>query len=307
MKIACIGNIVYDCTVRCDEFVKEGTKNSFDNAVFITGGPASTAASVISKYGNQVDFYGRIGKDAIGKIVASEMLEENINLDHVCFSDMVMTPFGFILASGIERTIFSIRSPEDFKHPQIDDVTYEEDYDFILTDGKYPEESIALINKNKNAVSVIDAGRVNPGVLELCNHVNYIICSEEFANKVTQKTINGDLENDREVYKALREIYPDAKGITITVGARGYICEKDGEVINYPTYDSGMPAIDTNGAGDIFHGAFTHAIANGYDYHDSLKFANITASLSTTRRGGRSSCPDLQEVEDVMHPKQFIK
>ena len=43
------------------------------------------------------------------------------------------------------------------------------------------------------------------------------------------------------------------------------------------------------------------------NYYDSLKFANITASLSTTKHGGRKSCPELQEVEDIMHPKIFTK
>ena len=94
----------------------------------------------------------------------------------------------------------------------------------------------------------------------------------------------------------MREIFKDAKGITITVGDRGYICEKDGQVITNPAYDSGMKVVDTNAAGDIFHGAFTYALANGYDYYEGLEFANVTASLSTTKSGGRKSIPEYEEV-----------
>ena len=90
----------------------------------------------------------------------------------------------------------------------------------------------------------------------------------------------------------------------ITIGERGYIYERDNEVLINPAYQSGLPAIDTNCAGDIFHGAFTYAFANGYDYYDALEFANITASLSTTRKGGRSSCPEKEEVEAILAKKQ---
>ena len=307
MNTAIIGNIVRDTTIYSDEFIVEGEKHSFDNVSFITGGPASTAASVLARFHNTVDFYGQIGNDPEGEFVYNEMSREGINMNHVNKSNNMMTPQGFVIVTNDKRTIVSLRSPKDLKHPTIDDIKYETGYDYILTDGKYVEESINLIKLNTNAISIIDAGRVNSGVLKLCKYVDYIICSEEFANKVTGGIINDDYENNTKIYKKLKNYYKDAKGITITVGSRGYICEKDGEVVNFPAYDSGMKAIDTNGAGDIFHGAFTHAISNGYDYYDSLKFANITASLSTTKLGGRKSCPSLQEVEEIMHQKKYFK
>ena len=307
MNTAIIGNIVRDTTIYSDEFIVEGEKHSFDNVSFITGGPASTAASVLARFHNTVDFYGQIGNDPEGEFVYNEMSREGINMNHVNKSNNMMTPQGFVIVTNDKRTIVSLRSPKDLKHPTIDDIKYETGYDYILTDGKYVEESINLIKLNPNAISIIDAGRVNSGVLKLCKYVDYIICSEEFANKVTGGIINDDYENNTKIYKKLKNYYKDAKGITITVGSRGYICEKDGEVVNFPAYDSGMKAIDTNGAGDIFHGAFTHAISNGYDYYDSLKFANINASLSTTKLGGRKSCPSLQEVEEIMHQKKYFK
>lgn len=67
MKIACIGNTTYDCIVSGDTFLKEGLRNSFDNAIFSIGGPTSNAASVLTRFGNNVDFYGQIGNDENGK------------------------------------------------------------------------------------------------------------------------------------------------------------------------------------------------------------------------------------------------
>lgn len=312
MHIACIGNIVYDYTVSSDKFLKEGVKTSFTNPVFSAGGPASTAASVITKFGNKVDFYGRIGNDEPGKYVYRKMLSENIDLRHVNISNEVSTPFSFVMlnTSNSTRTIATVRSKDDLNNPKIGNVTYETGYDYILTDGKYVEDTINLIDANPNAISIIDAGRVNKGVLELCNKVDYIICSEDFATELTGCKITDDYNNNMMVYYTLKGMFKNAKGITITIGSRGYICEKDGQVVINPAYKSGLPVVDTNCAGDIYHGAFTYAMANGYDYHESLEFANVTASLSTAKTGGRDSVPELEDVEKALgkeKSKTFVK
>ena len=302
MKIVCIGNITYDVTVIGEKFIKEGGKSSFNNATFTVGGPASNAASVISKFNkdnkNIIDFYGQIGNDTNGKFVYEQLVKEKINMKHINIKSNFLTPFSFIIAnkSNSTRTICSLRSPDDFNNPNIENIDYDNNYDYILTDGKYVNNTIELIQKNPQAITIIDAGRVNDGVLKLCHIVDYVICSDEFASELTGIQM-GTEENDFIVYNKLKRMFKDAKGITITVGSRGYICEYDNQIVVNPAFLLDKPAIDTNGAGDIFHGAFTHALASGYSYHDSLKFANITAALSTTKVGGRNSCPELGKVE----------
>lgn len=311
MKIACIGNVVFDYTASSKNKIVEGVRNNFSDAVYNVGGPASNAASVISKFGTHVDFYGRIGNDMNGRYIYDKMLSENINLNHLVVSNEVMSPFSFVALNTTDstRTIFTVRSQNDYDNPTIGECNFEKDYDYILTDGKYVEESIKLFKANPHAYTVIDAGRVNERVLNLCSMVDYIICSEDFANGVTGCEINDDYNNNRMVYYKMKEKFKYAKGIVITIGKYGYICEQDGEVVIKPSYNSGLPVIDTNGAGDIFHGAFTYAIANGYYYHEALEFANVTASLSVTKTGGRDSCPSLEEVELALHKqnKAYVK
>ena len=300
MKFACIGNIVLDCTVSCDKFIIEGIRNSFFDPVYNTGGPAFNAASVLTKFGNSVDFYGQIGNDANGKYICDEMLAENIDLTHLSVSKNIITPTSFVVVntSNNKRTICSMRSKDDYEFAHMERFEYETNYDYILTDGKYIKESLKLLLENPKAISIIDAGRYNRNTAILCGFVSYVICSEDFANEATKMTINDDMENNKEIFNILKRRYKRAKGIAITVGERGYICEKDGEIVTIPPYKTELSAIDTNCAGDIFHGAFTHAIANGHDFHESLDFANITASISTTRTGGRTSCPSLTEVNE---------
>ena len=309
MKIASFGNSTFDTTVYGKEFIVENKRISFDYSTMTPGGPASNAASVIAKFGNPVDLYGRVGIDAYGSFIKKMLKEENINTRYLKESDKVSTPFSFIIINTTNgtRTINTIRSSVEYNNPKIEDFEYRTDYDFILVDGKYPEDSIELIDNNHDAISIIDAGRATPGVIEVCKKVNFIICSEDFANAVTKSKIDDNEDNNVRIFRKMQEIFPKAT-IAITVGKNGYMCEKDSEVVTIPAYVPEAPTIDTNAAGDIFHGAFTYAIANGYDYHQSLEFANVTASLSTTKSGGRYSCPSLQEVEDVLvKEKKFVK
>ena len=57
-----------------------------------------------------------------------------------------------------------------------------------------------------------------------------------------------------------------------------------------------VKAIDSTGAGDIFHGAFTYFISNNYSLKDAIHYASITAGISVTRVGSRFSIPELKEV-----------
>ena len=58
-----------------------------------------------------------------------------------------------------------------------------------------------------------------------------------------------------------------------------------------------VESLDSTGAGDIYHGAFTYCIANDYDIITTMKMSNIAGALSVTRIGGRFSIFPLEEVK----------
>ena len=57
-----------------------------------------------------------------------------------------------------------------------------------------------------------------------------------------------------------------------------------------------VKAIDSTGAGDIFHGAFAYFISNGYSLIDAIHYASVTGALSAEKIGARYSVPELKEV-----------
>ena len=57
-----------------------------------------------------------------------------------------------------------------------------------------------------------------------------------------------------------------------------------------------VDAVDTLGAGDVFHGAYALALAEGRDIAAAARFATLAAAIKCTRDGGRAGCPTRAEV-----------
>jgi sulfofructose kinase len=56
-------------------------------------------------------------------------------------------------------------------------------------------------------------------------------------------------------------------------------------------------AVDTLGAGDVWHGAFALALAEGRPERQAVRFASAAAALKCTRFGGRNGAPRRAEVD----------
>jgi len=54
-----------------------------------------------------------------------------------------------------------------------------------------------------------------------------------------------------------------------------------------------VDAIDTTGAGDVFHGAYTFAIGARATQRDAIRFSSVVAALKCAHAGGREGAPDL--------------
>ena len=59
-----------------------------------------------------------------------------------------------------------------------------------------------------------------------------------------------------------------------------------------------VKALDSTGAGDIYHGAFLYGLTQNFDIEKVVSYANLAGAISVTRVGGRYSIPSLEEVEN---------
>jgi len=61
-----------------------------------------------------------------------------------------------------------------------------------------------------------------------------------------------------------------------------------------------VDAVDTLGAGDVFHGALALALAERRELGEAVAFANAAAAIKVTRFGGRAGAPTRQEVDELL-------
>jgi sulfofructose kinase len=137
-----------------------------------------------------VTFAGIVGADEYGKRIKEEFDAVGVKSKYLEISKEHQTTASFIIASGDKgtRTILTYR-PSDM---QMADFKLDFDPDIILMDGQELKQSHKLIEKYPNAITVIDAGRPNADIVELAQKVNYVVCSREFAETVTNMKIDYD-------------------------------------------------------------------------------------------------------------------
>ncbi len=294
MKVFCVGNVSYDITYQVDSFPEENTKNRLNNKVECGGGPASTAAYLLGKWGLDVHFAGVIGNDNHGDLIKKELETVNVNTKYLEVSNDIETTTSFILANkeNGSRTVYTYK-PEDMKLKD-----FELDFipDVLYFDGQEIEISNKLLDSYPDAISIIDAGRSKKEIIDLCHRVNYIVCSLQFACEVTNIEVDfSDFNTLINLYTKMKEIFK--KDVYITLEARGCLANINNQIQIIPSIS--VKAIDSTGAGDIFHGAFTYGLVKKFDIANIIRVANITGAISVTRLGGRYSVPELQEVVNV--------
>lgn len=289
MKILVIGNATYDITFPLDKFPVENTKSRVDEKIECGGGPAFNAAYLLGKWEMDTTFAGLIGNDSFGNKIVKQLQSVGVKTDNMQVSDEFPTTTAFIIANTSigSRTVLTYK-PSTMKMKDFD-IDFEPD--IILIDGQEYDVSLKFIKKYPNAISIIDAGRPKEHIIELAKMVDYVVCSKEFAEEVAKIKI--DDEKDRiKAYKKMDSIF---KGeVVITLESKGALYKYNNQIRRMPSLE--VQAVDSTGAGDIFHGAFTYAIANNYDIETAVMIGNIAGAHSVTKIGGLASMPTKEDI-----------
>lgn len=284
MNVLCLGHVVWDTTLLFEGYPMENTKNRISNCFECGGGQASNAAYLLGKWGMDVSIGGIVGDDKNGHKIRNELINIGVNVKYLELSNNISTISSYIIVNSNtgSRTTLT-HHPQDNKMS----IDISDSYDYLLIDGQEYELSLKMIDKCK--VSVIDAGRCTDEVIELCKKVDYVVCSKDFALDYTKCSID-------EMDKIFEIMNKDFKNVIITLEDKGCAYYTD-RVNVIPSLK--VKAIDSTGAGDIFHGAFVYGLMQGWDLPHTLLFANVTGALSVTRVGGRNSVFDCDEVRRI--------
>ena len=291
MKAICVGHSTFDITLPFDGYPEENKKYRIKNSVECGGGPASNGAYLLAKWGVDTTIASVIGDDYYGDLIIDDFKKIGANIDYLEKKPNYRTSCSHIISNTKTgtRTILTINSEPVRSLSRSINIKA----DIILIDGEHPETAKEVLYNNPLAISVLDAGRLNENTRELGKLVTYVVCSKDYAEEFANKEIKiEDLDSLIYCYNELKAYFKT--NIIITLESNGSFTEIDGKYCIVPSIK--VKQVDSTGAGDIFHGAFTYFIGSGYSLKDAIRYASITGAISVTRVGSRNSIPSLQEV-----------
>jgi sulfofructose kinase len=289
VDVLCIGVTSYDLVFSVDHHPATDEKATAKTFMSCGGGPAANAALTVARLGLKAAFCGYLGNDIFGDLHFREFQASQINTDLLIRGEKA-TPISTILIKpNGERSLVNYRDSRPLTVDQINSSLLNPKV--ILFDGHEPEISLHFMQRAKksNIPTILDAGSVNPGTSLLYNKVDYLVCSEVFAREITR-------EEDPE--QALLVLSGKNPNVVLTMGEKGLLWKTSRNNGRLKAF--AVNAVDTTGAGDVFHGAFARCIALNKQWQECLNFSSAAAAFSCARFGARTSIPNLAEVNQLI-------
>lgn len=293
--VTCVGLAVLDLVFGVDARPDRGRKTFADSMTVIGGGPAANAAVAVARLNGNARFLGRLGDDVVGDLIIADFTKWGVDASGVRRLQSIPSPVSSIVveADG-ERTIVNHSDPNLFAP---DDVIVAADLvgsDAVLGDLLWPTGAISAMQAARAAgiPGVLDFDETPRGPIDvMLTAPTHIIFSAP-----ALASVSGELDPGQglEVVRSMTGSW-----IAVTLGADGVLwLDQADDLRTTPAFD--VDAIDTLGAGDVFHGAFALGLAEKRPIEEVIRRASAVAALKCTRFGGRAGIPCAEDVDEFL-------
>ncbi|MFC3415835.1 adenosine kinase [Algoriphagus hitonicola] len=272
------------------------------------GGSAANTVVAVSQFGGKSYYCFRVAADELGSFYLKDLNDSGV--DHALLEeDLESGVTGkclVMVTEDSERTmntflgITATFSPKDLNESAIKDSQYLFIEGYLITSENGKEamrhaKRIAEENGVKVALTFSDPAMVkyfrNPFDEVIGASVDLLFANEEEAMIFTGK------DNLMEAREELKKV---AKHFVITQGKNGAMIFDGDTFIDIEPYKT--TAIDSNGAGDMFAGAFLYGITNGHSYASSGKLASMASSKIVSQFGPRLLWHEAKEILAKLKP-----
>ncbi|MBT0653896.1 PfkB family carbohydrate kinase [Geomobilimonas luticola] len=300
MVVTGIGQCSWDFLATVDTYPPADSKQEVLHWEEQGGGPVATALVALSRLGVRSTFHGVVGDDELGVRIRRSLDKEGIDCRGLVTRSGAVSQRAFIVVEqgSASRTIFWQRpTGEPLSQGELSS-HYLDGSSFLLLDGLMVEVSLAAAGdaRQRGIPVMLDAGRLRPGMADLARSCDYVVAGEQFAFDLGWDGGDGTFAG------FARSI--GAPVVTVTRGTEGSLTWWKEGVLRQPAFP--VAAVDTTGAGDVFHGGYLFGLLQGWELSTVLPFASAMAALKCTRSGGRGGIPDLQRVADFLQGNGIV-
>lgn len=290
-EIVGIGANVCDTLMNVDEYPKEDTKLRADKVTVSGGGPCATGLVAASKLGADCAYIGNLTDDNSGKFLKADLEKYGVSTEFTRIKSGCTSFSSCIWLSRKTASRTCVFYKGDVPSLKLDDEQKDAiiNAKILMVDGNEIDAAIEAAElAGENGTKVLyDAGGLYDGIENLLPYADILIPSEEFALGHTNTT------NAESAAKVLFEKY-SPEVVVITQGKDGGIIYDGEKIEKYPAFL--VDAVDTNGSGDVFHGAFAFSVNMGYNYYDACILSSAVSALKCTKVGSRNAVPAFDET-----------
>ncbi|MBE5930412.1 MAG: hypothetical protein E7268_05025 [Lachnospiraceae bacterium] len=274
-----VGLCTKDILYYTDDLPAHNHKSKTDDFTTYIGGPAANAAITYAALGGDATLATCLGDGAESRAMIEELNGYGVKVLNYSEYDTIPNTACIVVSSDGMRTIIS--GQHKFEVNREYDLS---GYDFALFDCNQQEISLDILSvcgMSEEKTVVLDAGSWKTNIEKFLERADIVIASEDFkdaaGNTIFEMECNA-------THKAMtRGEKPILYRETKLGRDDGSTLQDKKELLVEP-----VDAVDTLGAGDIFHGAFCYGyFEKGYSCEEALKFAGKVASESVKYRGPR--------------------
>lgn len=291
IKIVGIGACVMDTLITVPNYPKEDSKLRAESSKVAGGGPTATGLVAAQKLGEHTAYIGVLADDNGGVFLLGDFRKYGVCTDYVSVKQGYRSFASTIWLAKDSATRTCVFDKGNLPSWQLSKEQKQAiiDSEILMVDGNdidAAEEACKIARANNTKV-LYDCGGLYEGVERILKLTDVMIPSEEFALGHT------GCDNVSDAAKCLYELYhPEV--VVITCGKEGGLIYDGMTSVSYPAFV--VEAVDTNGSGDVFHGAFAAAMVKGYSYMNCCMFASATSAIKCMGIGARESVPDEKSV-----------
>lgn len=300
-----LGSIYNEIEIELEKIPKRGERTVADTCMIGLGGKGANQAAAIAKLGNRKDIdkpavklIARIGSDAVGTALLSELKDYGVNTE---FVRQVKRNTGMRITTYSKkdvRTIVYNGANSGISKTDVDEALEgATSADTLLCQLEVPLYVVMYALRKARMIGMTTILNPSPAVKlpdDLYYNIDIIVPNTDEARTLTGVTPS-DFSSQ---VSAMR--YFHARGVqyaAITLGEKGATISDGAYIVSHvPAHE--VNVVDRTGAGDAFVGALalTYPHVGMYSFEEACGFANKAAGLTASRPGAAESMPSAEEV-----------
>ena len=294
-KIVGIGACVFDTLYNIPTYPTEDTKMRATSSKVAGGGPVATGLVAASKLGETAAYIGVLSDDNGGVFLADDFEKYGVDTSLVDVKAGYRSFASVLWLCADTATRTCVFDKGDLPALCLGDEQKKAiaEAELLMVDGNEMDAAVeaATVARENGTRVLYDCGGLYPNVDKLLALTDIMIPSEEFAMGHT------GCDSAADAARKLHELY-SPEVVVVTQGKRGGILFDGKTVTEYPIYPAKV--VDSNGSGDVFHGAFAAGLVKGFDFLKCCHFSSAVSAIKCTGVGARESVPSFGIVKNYM-------